>query len=68
MAVLGVLVIIVGVVLILVGRNMTRHLPPDYREEGDGFLELLQGMGNLLGRAGGIFVAAGIVCMIVEFF
>lgn len=66
MAILGVLIVIVGVVLILVGSNMTRHLPPDYRDEEDGFLQLLQSMGNLLARAGGIFMAAGIICILVQ--
>ncbi len=66
MNILGIIIIVVGAALILVGRNLGRHLPPDYREEdGDGFLALLESMGNLLAKGGMIFCGAGLICILV---
>lgn len=65
MQILGFIIIVVGLVLIIVGKNLARSLPPDYQEqEDDNFLELLQGMGSLLAKGGIVFCVAGILCII----
>ena len=65
MSILGIIVMVVGMVLVIVGRNMGRYLPPDYQaEEEDGFLSLLQSMGSLLTRGGILFCIAGIICIL----
>lgn len=65
MKVLGIIIMVVGAALILAGRNVAGNVPPDYQGEDDGsFLELLQSMGKMLSIAGGLFVLAGLVCMI----
>ena len=64
MQILGCILIIVGMVLIIVGRNLSKQLPPNYQEnEEDGFLQLLQSMGNLVVGAGIILLIIGFVCM-----
>lgn len=67
MQILGILVIVVGVVLILVGKNVAGYLPPDYQDGEDGFLQLVQSMGQQLRRAGLVFLAAGAVCIVAGF-
>lgn len=66
MQILGIIVMVVGVVLFMVGRNLDRYLPPDYQsEEDDGFLQLLQSTGRMIRGAGVVFLIAGIVCVLV---
>lgn len=65
MQILGILVMIVGIALVLVGKNLSRHLPPDYQQEDDGFLELLQSFGSLISGAGVVFLVAGMVCIVI---
>lgn len=66
MRILGIIIMVVGAALILAGRNVAGNVPPDYQSEDDGsFLKLLQGMGKMLSTAGGIFLLAGIVCVVL---
>lgn len=65
MQILGIIISVVGVVLLIVGRNVDKYLPPDYqKEEDDGFLQLLQSMGRLLGGAGIVFLVIGIIMIL----
>lgn len=65
MGILGIIMIVVGVALMIVGRNVASSLPPNYQEEeDDGFLRLLQGMGRMLSVAGILFILVGILCLI----
>lgn len=65
MGILGIVMIVVGVALMIVGRNVANSLPPNYQEEeDDGFLRLLQGMGRMLSVAGILFILVGILCLI----
>lgn len=65
MQILGSIISVVGVVLLIVGRNVGKYLPPDYqKEEEDGFLQLLQSMGRLLGGAGVVFLVIGIIMIL----
>lgn len=65
MGILGIIMIVVGVALMIVGRNVANSLPPNYQEEEDeGFLRLLQGMGRMLSAAGILFILVGILCLI----
>lgn len=66
MQILGVIVLLTGLVLILVARNLSRYLPPNYQEtEDDGFLELMQSMAKLVGGAGAVLLVIGGVCVLV---
>lgn len=65
MKILGIIMIVVGVALLIVGRNVANSLPPNYQEEeDDGFLKLLQGMGKMISVAGIVFGLVGILCLI----
>lgn len=65
MQILGIIISVVGVVLLIVGTNVDKYLPPDYqKEEDDGFLQLLQSMGRLLGGAGIVFLVIGIIMIL----
>lgn len=65
MKILGIIMIVVGVALLIVGRNVANSLPPNYlEEEDDGFLKLLQGMGKMISVAGIVFGLVGILCLI----
>lgn len=65
MGILGIIMIVVGVALMIVGRNVANSLPPNYQEEeDDGFLRLLQGMGKMISAAGILFILVGILCLI----
>ena len=65
MGILGIIMIVVGVALMIVGRNVANSLPPNYQEEeDDGFLRLLQGMGRMLSVAGILFILVGILWLI----
>lgn len=66
MQILGIIVLLTGLVLILVGRNLPRNLPPNYQNtEDDGFLQLLESMGKLVGGAGIVLIVVGVVCMLL---
>lgn len=65
MQILGIIVLLTGLVLVLVAGNLSHYLPPNYQNEDDGFTELMQSMGKLLGGAGGVLIAIGIVCILV---
>ncbi|MDE6760358.1 MAG: hypothetical protein K2J90_06675 [Lachnospiraceae bacterium] len=65
MQILGSIISVVGVVLLIVGRNVGKYLPPDYqKEEDDGFLQLLQSMGRLISGAGAVFLVIGIIIIL----
>ncbi len=65
MGVLGIIMIVVGVTLLIVGRNVANSLPPNYQqEEDDGFLKLLQGVGKMISVAGVLFILVGILCLL----
>lgn len=64
MSILGIIVMVVGIALVIVGKNMGRYLPPNYQEEEDGFLPLLQSMGGLLTKGGIVFCVVGIICIL----
>ncbi len=66
MQLLGIINLVTGLVLVLVGRNVSRGLPPSYQSENDdGFLQLLQSMGKLIGGAGVLFVIIGMVFIVI---
>lgn len=66
MGILGIIMIVVGVTLLIVGRNVANSLPPNYQqEEDDGFSRLLQGVGKMLSAAGIAFILVGILCLIL---
>lgn len=66
MMILACILIVTGLVLLVVGRNVTRYLPPDYQNEDDGFRQLLQTMGNLIKGVGIVLLLAGVVCLIIN--
>lgn len=67
MQILGSIISVVGVVLLIVGRNVDKYLPPDYqKEEDDGFLQLLQSMGRLISGAGAVFLVIGIIMFLLS--
>ena len=62
MRILGIIMLVVGLVLMIVARNLTGYLPPQYRMEDDGFPELMRSMGNCIKVAGILLlIAAGII-------
>lgn len=65
MQIFGFIILITGIILILVARNVSGNLPPDYHntEDDDGFLQLLQSMGKLVRGAGILFIIVGVVCI-----
>lgn len=66
MQILGIIVLVVGMALLIVGRNVDKHLPPGYQgEEDDGFLQLLQSVGNLVSGAGIVFLIIGLLCILI---
>ena len=65
MEILAIIVIITGLVLLIVGRNVPRYLPPNYQDEDDGFLQLLQTMGNLVKGAGVVLLVIGVACLFI---
>lgn len=66
MSILGFIIIIVGIALIIVGKNVASNVPPNYQDNDDGsFLQLLQSMGKLIGGAGMVFLVTGLVCMVI---
>lgn len=66
MSILGLIIVIVGIALIIVGRNVAGNVPPNYQDDDDGsFLQLLQTMGKLIGGAGMVFLVTGLVCMVI---
>lgn len=65
MQILGIIVIVVGVALFVVGKNMHRQLPPNYEEEDDGFLQLLLSVGKMVSGAGIVFVVIGLIFIIL---
>lgn len=68
MQILGIIILVTGIVLILAARNVSCKLPPNYQDtEEDGFLQLLQSMGKLVGGAGGILMVIGIICIVIGF-
>ena len=68
MQILGVIIIITGLILILVGRNVAISLPANYQnDENDDLPQLLQSMGKLIKGAGIVFLVAGAVCVLVGF-
>lgn len=55
---------VVGLALLVVGKNITRYLPPnDQGDEGDEFLQLLQSVGKLLRGVGIAILVIGLVCL-----
>lgn len=57
--------IVVGIALLIVARNVIGSMPPNYQNDDDGsFIQLLQGMAKLLSIAGILFLLAGVGCEI----
>lgn len=65
MEILAIIVILTGLVLLIVGKNVPKYLPPNYQEEDDGFLQLLQTMGNLVKGVGMVLLVIGVVCLFI---
>lgn len=65
MIILAIIMILVGIVLWIVGRNITRYLPPNYDGGDDGFLELMKTTGGFIQIIGVGFLVAGIVMFIL---
>lgn len=65
MNILAVILIVTGVVLLFVGKNVANHLPPNYQSEDDDFLQLLQTMGNLVKGAGVVLLIIGVICLLI---
>ena len=63
MTILGMIMIVVGIVLIFVGKRVTSYLPYNYQDGDDGFPELMKSVGHLLNMAGVIFLIAGCICI-----
>lgn len=65
MGILGIIMIVVGVTLLAVGRNVANSLPPNYQQEEDEeFLKLLQKVGKMLSAAGILLILVGILCLL----
>lgn len=65
MGILGIIMIVVGVTLLIAGRNVANSLPPNYQQEEDEeFLKLLQKVGKMLSAAGILFILVGILCLL----
>lgn len=68
MLILGIIILVVGITLLIVGKNVARSLPPNYQgEESDDFLGLLLSTGKLIGGAGVIFLVVGVICIVINF-
>ncbi len=67
MEILAVIIMGTGLVLLVAGKNVGNHLPPDYQSEDDGFRQLLQTMGSIVRTAGVVLLVIGVVCMAVYF-
>lgn len=65
MEILAVIMIVTGLVLLVAGKNVANHLPPDYQSEDDGFRQLLQTMGSLVKAAGVVLLMIGAVCLLL---
>ena len=69
MQILGIIGILVGITLFLVGRSLPKYIPPDYSEDDKGDIEkALTNTGKILGMAGMVFAAAGILLIIAGIF
>lgn len=66
MLILAVILIVTGMVLLIVGRNVVNHLPPGVQTEDEGFLQLVQTMENLVRAAGIILLSLGAVCLLIS--
>lgn len=59
------IVFLIGIVLLIVGKNVTNYLPPNYDQSDDGFVELMKMTGSMIKIIGIIFlVVAGIMVVI----
>ena len=59
------IVFLIGIVLLIVGKNVTNYLPPNYCQSDDGFVELMKMTGSMIKSIGIIFfVVAGIIVAI----
>jgi hypothetical protein len=71
MEILALIFIATGLVLLLVAKNVTNYLPPNYmgdasgQQSDDGFVELLQTMGRLVRGLAYVFFVIGVVCLMV---
>lgn len=65
MEILAVIMIVTGLVLLVAGKNVANHLPPDYQSEDDGFRQLLQTMGSLVKAAGVVLLVIGAACLLL---
>ena len=69
MQILGIIGILVGITLFIVGRSLPKYIPPDYNEADKGDIEkVLTNTGKILGVAGMVFAAAGLVLIIIGIF
>jgi hypothetical protein len=71
MEILALIFIATGLVLLLVAKNVTNYLPPNYmgdtsgQQSDDGFVELLQTMGRLVRGVAYVFFVIGVVCLMI---
>lgn len=65
MLILAVILIVTGMVLLIVGRNVVKYLPPNVQTEDEGFLQLLQTMENLVRAAGFVLLFLGAICLLI---
>lgn len=66
MQILGIIILVTGIILLLVSKNISGNLPPNYQSaEDDGFLQLLQSMGKMVGGAGVFLVVIGVICILL---
>lgn len=49
----------VGLVLLIVGKNVSQYLPPNYSGDDDGFLELMRTTGMVIRIVGVVLLVAG---------
>ncbi|MDO5154376.1 MAG: hypothetical protein Q4D51_00280 [Eubacteriales bacterium] len=59
--ILAVIVAVVGIVLMIVGKNVTHYVPPNFNGTDDGFIDLMKMTGSVLRIAGIVIVAIAIV-------
>lgn len=65
MVILAGIMIVAGLVLLMVGKNVSQYLPPNYNGEDDGFLELMNITGRVIQVAGAVLVVIGVLVIVL---
>lgn len=65
MQILGIIILVTGIILMLVSKNISGKLPLNYQNgEDDDFLQLLQSMEKLIAGVGIFLMVIGVICIL----